>query len=717
NATVAFRDVALDGNDLGDFEGVWNSTLTWHVKGEDLSSGFTLTGNIVLENFNPAGVNEHNKVDIGFGWTDLVGPVTSQVQVVPNLADLGDTVALTAHVDDTGTGNSNIASAEYAFDSGTWNAMIASDGVFNSPIEDVEMAVQAPMAAGAHALCVRGTDSAGSTGDPACTTLTVTDNLPPTTGSLQFDPASPNVGQTYTMTLPVTDVGTGSSNIVSGEFRLGSGGWQPMAAWDGSFDSPVELLAATPDAPPDAGTYQVCARATDAAGFTSLPTCADLVVLDNLAPTTGSLLLEPASLNLGEPYTLTLDVSDLTTGASVIITGEFQLDTTGWTPLAASDGSFDSVEEQLTGNGVAPTDAGTYPVCARATDAADNTSLEACADLEVLDNLPPTAGSLVFDPALPGLNAPLTVTAMIDDAPTGNSPIDTAEFSLDGGSTWQLMAAADGSFDSATESVQLVRLSPSEAGDYNACVRGADTAGNTSSMICATLSVVDDLPPETVLLTAEPTESGYTVTASADDTLTGGSSITGAEVSLDGGSWQPLAAADGTFDSPYEMLAGDFTAALEPGSYPVCVRSSDTAGNTSAENCGTLVVPNPEIPDTTGPVVTSLALDPAEPVAGTPFLISAEVDDLSTGGSNIAAISYEVNGSGIWLPMNPADGSFSGPVETGQVELALEQPGTHTVCVRGTDSAENTGEPECTQVTVAEVEYNLFIPVIQRNNP
>lgn len=102
-------------------------------------------------------------------------PVTTQVAATPNPVLVGSTVTLTANVDDTGLGDSAIASAEYSLDGGAFLPMSPADGAFDEIAEDVTVSFSAPAAVGFYDLCVRGTDAAGNVGDPECITLVVYD--------------------------------------------------------------------------------------------------------------------------------------------------------------------------------------------------------------------------------------------------------------------------------------------------------------------------------------------------------------------------------------------------------------------------------------------------------------------------------------------------------------------------------------------------------------
>ena len=88
---------------------------------------------------------------------------------------MGSLVCLTANVNDTERGDSNIASAEYSLDGGAFVPMTASDSAFDEVAEDVKASFTAPTEPGVYDLCVRGTDDASNVGDPECIMLVVYD--------------------------------------------------------------------------------------------------------------------------------------------------------------------------------------------------------------------------------------------------------------------------------------------------------------------------------------------------------------------------------------------------------------------------------------------------------------------------------------------------------------------------------------------------------------
>ena len=112
--------------------------------------------------------------------SDDEGPVTLDVVANPNPAPVGNTITLTATINDTNTGGSNIASAEYSLDNGdNWLLMDAADGLFDSPVEAVTATIGSFAESQVVEILVCGTDTADNTGEPGYVLLAVYD---PTAG-------------------------------------------------------------------------------------------------------------------------------------------------------------------------------------------------------------------------------------------------------------------------------------------------------------------------------------------------------------------------------------------------------------------------------------------------------------------------------------------------------------------------------------------------------
>lgn len=103
----------------------------------------------------------------------------------------------------------------------------------------------------------------------------------------------------------------------------------------------------------------------------------------------------------------------------------------------------------------------------------------------------PVTSGLTATPNPVAINTPVTLSAWIDDVATGNSSIGAAEFSLDGGTTWQPMAAKDGLFNSAREEVTVSLGQFATPTVISILVRGEDGTGNLSAAQPLELAVYD----------------------------------------------------------------------------------------------------------------------------------------------------------------------------------------------------------------------------------
>lgn len=112
------------------------------------------------------------------------------------------------------------------------------------------------------------------------------------------------------------------------------------------------------------------------------------------------------------------------------------------------------------------------------------------------DSEAPVTSNVTATPNPVAIDSEVTLTATVDDSGTGNSTISNAEYSLDGGDTWQPMMVADGAFDESTEEVEVTLDPLATAQVLTICVRGTDAAGNTGAIDseaveCIQLAVYD----------------------------------------------------------------------------------------------------------------------------------------------------------------------------------------------------------------------------------
>jgi len=110
---------------------------------------------------------------------DNIGPITRNLGVSPNPTGGASYVTLTGWIDDLTTGSSNIADAEYFVDTtgqnGTGTKLSPSDGVFDSPVEEVNANIDVSgLAEGNHTINVHGQDEAEHWGGYSSINVTVT---------------------------------------------------------------------------------------------------------------------------------------------------------------------------------------------------------------------------------------------------------------------------------------------------------------------------------------------------------------------------------------------------------------------------------------------------------------------------------------------------------------------------------------------------------------
>lgn len=386
-AQISLDGVSLDGNPLGNFPGVNGGSQSWQVTNYDFSLGFTLTGTFNMSNITSNSA-EKNVVEITFGTTDTdtTAPVIANVIATPNPVAPGETVTATAVVDDSTTGNSNIMSAEYQLDGGAWLPMNAQDGTFDSPTENVTADFAAPVLQGGYQLCVRGTDAEDNTNAGVCITLTV-DDQGPLSLSVAVLPTKAGGGVNIDLTATIDDSTTGGANIKSAEYQLDGGSWLAMSALDGSFDSAMEDVTVSFLSPGSSGVKNVCVRATDVLDNLGAASCTSLTV-DSLGPLASAVIGSPNPTDTSAQVTLTASVDDTTTGNTNIQSAEYQLDGGTWMPMSAQDGGFDSPVETVTAQFNAPAQSGTVEMCVRGSDDLGNTGSASCSQLTVIGSPP-----------------------------------------------------------------------------------------------------------------------------------------------------------------------------------------------------------------------------------------------------------------------------------------------------------------------------------------
>jgi hypothetical protein len=313
------------------------------------------------------------------------------------------------------------------------------------------------------------------------------------------------------------------------------------------------------------------------------------------------------------------------------------------------------------------------------------------------------------------------LSATIDDTATGGASIAGAEYFIDTVTGTGLPMTGSGS-----GAVSVTAAVPIPSGQHIVYLRGQDSVGNWGALSSVLVTGGDATGPTTSSpkltpgLTNGSGTAGIAVHATGDDTVTGGSNITGAEYFIDvvgtNGSGTPstvnIAAPVASLDA---TIPAAIVNALAEGTHVVSVHSQDAAGNWGAPVTITLVV-DKTAPTTSGitaaptPNNGTLAFD-----AGTPAVrvtIATMADPIaaavnSTIGAAEAFIdTVTANGSGIGV--RATDGNYNSSSEAGYVDIPLATVaqlanGVHTVFVHARDAAGNWGPPATTTLLIDKV--------------
>ncbi|MFQ5884525.1 MAG: Ig-like domain-containing protein, partial [Thermoplasmata archaeon] len=538
----------------------------------------------------------------------------------------GTPVELTAVVDDSNGGNSNIASANYTRGAKTWpsGSMVALDGVFDSPIEGVWAMIDTTgWSPGRYEMWVYACDGSfcNETGDFAVINI-VGDIWPPEIQNALVD-GQPSqtvaAGTIVTLTATISDSLRGGSTINFANYTFGPMNWSSsvsMAPSDGGFDTSIEDVEATVNtAGWGCAVYNLYVYGSDLVGNGNATSTAyatiTINVCDTLPPEVSAVAIDgqpggatyPLS-SLPPTIALTATVDDSSTGNSNIGGANYTTTVDGWpgTAMTATDGNLDSPTEGVQAVMATPSAPGSYSYFIYAWDDLTlpnyNNSAPG-ARLDILDDLAPRTENVLLDGAISltiNQGDPVDLTATIYDTFTGDMAIQSANYTL-GAENWPgtQMNAADGAFDSSTEDVTLtLDTSAFPAGTHSVCVYGVDF-GNNGNETCdnfATLTVIiPDLNPPIVSQVLANGSATFSVpqggivnlTASVDDTTTGDSEIVAANYTDGPGNWTsstPMVALDGGYDSPQETVKADIdTATWTLGTHQLCVYARDASGN------------------------------------------------------------------------------------------------------------------------------------------
>ena len=305
-----------------------------------------------------------------------------------------------------------------------------------------------------------------------------------------------------------------------------------------------------------------------------------------------------------------------------------------------------------------------------------------------------------------------TLSATVSDVATGNSNIVAAEYFMDSIGAAGTGSGMSGAFVSPVESVTASVVVPS--GSHTLYVHGQDSAGNWGAFSSVLVNGGDTTGPATTGLTLTPNPSNGTVnmalSATGNDSASGGSTIAAAEYTIDGGTAVSMVVnLPATIASLDASIPAATINALPEGTHIVAVRSQDAAGN-----WGTAVTIN-LIVDKSGPV-TSNAMASPNPSNGQigyssltqAVRVTATVADTSAKISVVEGFIDTVGANGTGFFFAASDGSFNSLSETSFADIPLTtiiqlSNGNHTLYVHGKDAAGNWGATSSTILVVDKI--------------
>lgn len=319
---------------------------------------------------------------------DKAGPISSGLTLTPNPSSGAVSVALSATGNDSTTGNSNIAAAQYSIDGGTPVAMTVN---VTAPITSLSATIPAGLPVGPHAVAVRSQDALGNWGSFATITLNVAAGGPvtsavsaapnPNNGAVPLNASNPVVRVTATMSSTGSTVSAAegfldtppASTAVRGFPFIPSDGVWNSALETGYADIPLANINAL-----SVGNHTIFVRGKDAAGNWG-GTATVTLLIDKTAPTISGITLTPSTVAFGTASTL-LSVTAADIGTSVT-GGQYWIDGTATPPANATAFTNTSPSPTINTSALA---AGTHTVYVRVQDAATNWSAVSSATLTVI---------------------------------------------------------------------------------------------------------------------------------------------------------------------------------------------------------------------------------------------------------------------------------------------------------------------------------------------
>jgi hypothetical protein len=685
---------------------------------------------------------------------DDLPPEISNVRVdgqISKTVIAGTIVTLNATADDTNTGNSNVAGANYTIGPAAWPStdMNAVAPPFDNPTEDVTQTVDTSgWSSGSYELYVYAWDDVPNnnlTSTEFATIIIAAELLPPEISNVLINGAP---SQTYpmsaipvlTLTADVDDSNTGASDVGGANYTIGAQQWgtsQPMSLQNPPT-SPTEVMEATIPAPTQAGTYVFYVYAWDSnlnSNNTNIIEFATLTIIDDLPPEVSNVLVDglaTTTVTEGTIVTLNATIDDSNTGNSNVSGANYTIGMAMWpgTPMNAVTPPFDNPTEDVTQTiDTTGWPDGSYDVYVYARDEVpnDNSTSAAFATITILtDSTPPEVTEVFIDGLtvasypLSALPPSVTLTATIDDTNTGGLFVAGANYTNPTSTSWPgtPMSPVLAPFDNSFEEVSATFIPPTIPGTYNYYVYGWDNGPNyNNSAPFATLVITDDLPPEVSMVRINGASTltvqfssipALTLTANLDDSSNGNSNIGGGNYTTPSStSWPGISmnAVVAPFDSPIEEVTSTLSAPAAPGTYNYYVHAWDSVPNiNTTAPFATLVVEDDIAPEVSNVLVDGLTTTTVS--GGTSVTLTATIDDSGTGNSNVGGANYTSGAQG-WpsTSMNAVTPPFDAPSEDVTVDIDTTgwSPASYDIYVYAWDSATPSQNNNLTSTAFATI--------------
>lgn len=423
---------------------------------------------------------------------DTVGPAVA-ITAPPLNSKHGTPPTLTATVDDSANGNSNVSAAYYkvvqsAYDSGWQTASLSGSGATQTVSQAISSNIWNSLADGEITVYIQGVDEAGNTGE-ASRTLKVDATAPAVTITA---PAAYSHHKTAPMIeATIDDTGKGDSNVTSADYKITQSGtppydsdWQTLTlSGSGATRTVSQAISSTIwDDNLNDGDFVLYVRGTDEVNNTRE---SERTLWKDTTPPNATINSPPANTPLKTAPTFSATITDPSPGSSKVVKYYYKVDSGSWTSVdvdAASQSVTVGISRSIS-DIWGSIGEGAFTLYVRGEDVVQNT-VESVPHASIgqrmfkRDTTSPTVSNIQLT-----LNSPLVeghgaihLTADVDDI--GDSGIQKAQYALKTNGTWGDWIDMTGNGAPPVSASADINTTYWPPGRYEVKVKGIDNAGN-----------------------------------------------------------------------------------------------------------------------------------------------------------------------------------------------------------------------------------------------